>query len=119
MSLAQARERDRVSITGAAVSKMYTGDRTIDGVEVSVDGASLNERRDVKSYTDNGFEWSYEGDGPRQLSLALLADHLGDGNEALRRTEAFMEAVVANFGNEWSMTSDDIDRALANIGASA
>ena len=101
------------------MTKTYSGDRTIDGVEVSADGAPLAERTDLHTHTDNGFEWSYEGDGPRQLALALLADHLGDDARALDLTEAFMVAVVANFGNEWEMSSADIDRALDHIRAPA
>jgi hypothetical protein len=27
-----------------------------------------------------------------------------------------MQAVVANFGNEWEMTSADLDEALATLG---
>lgn len=97
--------------------KTYVGDRTIDGVEVTADGSPLDERYDLRTYTANGFEWSYEGDGPRQLALALLADHLGDDNAAERLADGFMTAVVANFGNDWEMTSQDVDQALANIGA--
>lgn len=92
--------------------KNYVGDRTIDGVKVSVDGEPLNPRTDVTEFSKNGFEWSYEGPEPRQLALALLVDHLGDASAARALVEPFMRAVVANFGNEWEMTSSDIDRAL-------
>ncbi len=97
--------------------KRYVGDRTIDGVKVTVDGVPLNPRNDVAEYSKNGFEWSYEGPEPRQLALALLVDHLGDTEAAKRTVEAFMRAVVANFGNEWEMTSADIDAALPAKGA--
>jgi hypothetical protein len=93
--------------------KVYSGDRTIDGVKVTVDGAPLDPRVNVMEFTKNGFEWSYEGAEPRQLALALLADHLGDAAAAKAMVEPFMQAVVANFGNEWEMTSADIDQALA------
>src|SRR6266567_3984933 len=58
--------------------KRYLGDRTIDGVKVTVDGAPLDPCLDVMEFTKNGFEWSYEGPEPRQLALALLVDHLAD-----------------------------------------
>jgi hypothetical protein len=45
----------------------------------------------------------------------MLADHLGDAQKALALVEDFMTRVVANFDNEWEMTSADIDRALENI----
>jgi hypothetical protein len=92
--------------------KRFSGDRTIDGVKVSVDGRPLDQRLDLHRYTANGFEWSYEGGEPRQLALAILAEHLSDPASAKALVEPFMKAVVANFGNEWEMTSADIDAAL-------
>lgn len=96
--------------------KRYTGDRTIDGVKVTVDDVPLDPRTDVTEYSRNGFEWSYEGPEPRQLALALLVDHLGDVEAAKLAVESFMHTVVANFGNEWEMTSADIDAALSAKG---
>jgi hypothetical protein len=95
--------------------KTFCGDRTIDGVKVTVDGKPLDQRLDLQTFTPNGFEWSYEGPEPRQLALAILADHLDDATKAKELVEPFMTAVVANFGNEWEMTSADIDAALAAI----
>ena len=99
--------------------KHYLGDRTIDGVKVTVDGVPLDPRVDVVEFSKNGFEWSYEGPEPRQLALALLVDHLGDKAKASAMVEAFMSAVVANFGNEWEMSSADIDEALAALSGKA
>jgi len=99
--------------------KRYVGDRTIDGVKVTVDGAPLDPAVDVVEFTRNGFEWSYEGPEPRQLALALLLDHLGDKEKAKASVEPFMSAVVANFDNEWEMTSADIDQALAALSGKA
>src|SRR4051812_24232611 len=95
--------------------KSFSGDRTIDGVKVTVDGRPLDQRLDLDRYTSNGFEWSYEGDEPRQLALAILAEHLTDAAAAKAMVEPFMKGVVANFGNEWEMTSADIDAALAAL----
>ena len=99
--------------------KRYAGDRTIDGVKVTVDGAPLDPRVGVVEFSKNGFEWSYEGPEPRQLALALLVDHLGDKETAKASVEPFMQAVVANFGNEWEMTSADMDAALAALSGKA
>jgi len=96
-------------------NRTFRGDRTIDGADVTVDGASLDPRLSLKTFTDHGFEWSFEGDGPRQLALAILAEHLTDDGEALALSENFMARVVANFGNEWEMSTTDIDTALSNI----
>ena len=95
--------------------KTFCGDRTIDGVKVTVDGKPLDQRLDLQKFTPNGFEWSYEGPEPRQLALAILAAHLEDSVQAKALVEPFMKAVVANFGNEWEMNSADIDADLAAI----
>src|ERR1700761_8769511 len=95
--------------------KQYVGDRTIDGVKVTVNGAPLDPALHVKEFSKNGFEWSYEGPEPRQLALALLVDHLGDAEVAKQLAEPFMQAVVANFGNEWEMNSSDIDLAVTAL----
>lgn len=93
--------------------KEYCGKRTIDGIVVTVDGAPLDERFDIQVFDDKGFEWSYEGTAPRQLALAVLADHFDDANLARDNVESFMTSVVANLDNDWTLTSQDIDTALA------
>lgn len=96
--------------------KQYTGDRTIDGIEVFVGDEPLDPQLSIEQYTDQGFEWSYEGAEPRQLALALLVDHLGTDHERARQlSEAFMKAVVAKLDNTWQLGSDDIDAALATL----
>lgn len=97
--------------------KHYRGDRTIDGIAVTVDGTPLPQRTDIAALSRDGFEWSYEGAAPAQLALAILADHFGDGARALALHEGFMRDVVANFANEWEMTSDDIAAALGKVAA--
>ena len=95
--------------------KRYVGDRTIDGVKVTVDGAPLDPCTHVVEFTKSGFEWSYEGPEPSQLAFAILSDHLGDAAAATTLYRRFMERVVANFDNDWEMTSADIDAALAAL----
>jgi Family of unknown function (DUF6166) len=93
--------------------KTYIGDRTIDGIQVTVDGQPLDPRADLQAYSKNGFEWSYEGPEPEQLAFALLMDHLGDAKRAEMLHAVFMREIVANFDNTWEMTSADIDANLA------
>jgi hypothetical protein len=93
--------------------KVYEGGRSLAGAIVTVDGRPLPPRHDLKLLSKAGFEWTYEGAGPAQLALALLADHLGDDQMALREYERFMREVVAFLDNSWRLTSDDIDAALA------
>jgi hypothetical protein len=86
----------------------YEGRRTIDGLVVTADGKRLDEHYEVKRFTRYGFEWTYEGESPQQLALAILYDHLGDKDRAIRLSESFMKKVVANFDNDWLLQSDEI-----------
>jgi len=98
--------------------KTYVGGRSLAGAQVTVDGVPLDPRFDLKRLSPTGFEWTYEGSGPAQLALALLADHLGDDAQALRLYEPFMRAVVAELDNSWELTSTEIDAALQVLGKS-
>ena len=102
-------------MAGGAAGRTFRGERTIDGLVVTVDGRPLDPRFDIKTFSDMGFEWSYEGASPSQLALAILAEHLGSPEKALALQDVFMREIVANFDNEWLMTSADIDEALDNI----
>ena len=82
---------------------------------MTVDGKRLDEHYDVKRFTTWGFEWTYEGDSPQQLALALLVEHLGDNERAIRLSEAFMRKVVANLDNDWMLTGAEIDTAIREI----
>jgi hypothetical protein len=93
--------------------KVYEGARSLAGAIVTVDGRPLSPRHDLKLLSKAGFEWTYEGAGPAQLALALLADHCGDDRKAVQHYERFMREVVANLDNAWRLTSGDIDAALA------
>ncbi|MGE0416398.1 MAG: DUF6166 domain-containing protein [Acetobacteraceae bacterium] len=93
--------------------KIYEGGRSLDGAVVTVDGTPLDPRFDIRRFSPAGFEWTYEGDGPRQLALAILADHLGDPQRALALTERFMREVVAELDNAWSLTDAEVAAAIA------
>lgn len=95
--------------------RSYEGRRTIDGLVVMVDGRKLDEHYEVKRFTRFGFEWSYDGDSPQQLALAILVDYLGDKDKAVRLSDPFMRSVVANFDNEWTLTGAEIDAALRRL----
>jgi len=96
--------------------KTYVGGRSLAGAEVTVDGKKLDPRFDLKRLSPTGFEWTYEGNGPAQLALALLADHLGDDRKALQLYAAFMRTVVAELDNSWELTAPEIDAAVKAIG---
>ena len=90
----------------------YEGKRTIDGLVVTVDGKPLDEHYDIKRFTKYGFEWTYEGESPQQLALAILFDRLGDKGRAIALSEPFMKTVVANLDNDWVLTGDAVDAFL-------
>lgn len=97
--------------------KTYRGSIGGDGNPcVTVNRLPLPLRLDLLNHSPSGFAWAYHGSGPAQLALALLADHLGDDAQALDLYQAFKRAVVARLpGAGWTLTSADIDKALAEI----
>jgi hypothetical protein len=97
--------------------KTYKGKRTIDGWVVTVDTRPLDEHYDVKRFTKYGFEWTYEGESPQQLALAILVDYLGDGERAVKLSAPFMKRVVANLDNDWALTGDEVEQEIRSIEA--
>lgn len=96
--------------------KIYSGTRAFDGLDVRVDDTPLAPRFDLKTYSRNGFEWSFEGLEPQQLALAILADAV-DEETALRLSGSFMRAIVANFDNDWEMSEEDVRAAVRSLEA--
>lgn len=95
--------------------KTYEGKRSIDGLVVTVDGRPLPEHYEVQRFTNWGFEWTYEGTSPHQLALAILYDHMGDKDRAIRLSEAFMKKIVADMDNDWTLTGAEVDTAVREI----
>lgn len=95
--------------------KKFEGQRTIDGLAVTVDGRKLDEHYEVKRFTTYGFEWTYEGDSPQQLALAILVEQLGDPQRAIALSEPFMRRVVANLDNDWTLSGDEVGAAVKAI----
>ncbi len=94
------------------MAKTYEGKREIDGLVVTVNGRPLSEHYEVKQFTKWGFEWTYEGPSPQQLALAILYDHLDNKERAINLSEPFMKKVIANLDNDWTLTSEEIERAI-------
>jgi Family of unknown function (DUF6166) len=88
---------------------IYEGRRTIDGLIVTVDGKRLDEHYKIERFTRFGFEWTYEGDSPQQLALAILFDRLGNKERAIKLSGPFMKTVIANLDNDWKLTGEDVD----------
>jgi len=93
--------------------KHYSGRREGHAAIVTVDGRRLNPRFDLWNHSPTGFEWGYAGSGPAQLALAILADHLGNDEQALNLYQRFKWAVVAELPHrEWILTSEEVEKML-------
>ena len=105
--------------------KHYVGERTETGCEVDVidkaspmGGYPLDPRRDLRNHSPDGFEWGYAGSGPAQLSLALLADALGDDEKAQQFYQDFKFKVVGRLASDnWELSQEDIRQSVAAIEA--
>ena len=95
--------------------KIYQGVRTPQGCSVTVNGAPLDPRLDLRQHSA-GIEWGYEGSAPRQLALAILCDYFGDDAMALQQYGMFMEVVVGELkGDEWTLTDDQIKQTFEQV----
>jgi hypothetical protein len=96
--------------------KIYRGRREGRAVYVTVSDALLNPRFDLWDYRWKRFDWGYDGGGPAQLALALLADCLGDDMEALRLHHNFKRAVLVNLWHDHWMFSENKILAILQLG---
>lgn len=86
----------------------------------------LDPRLDLANHSPTGLSWGYEGSGPAQLSLALLADALDDDAKALKLHQPFNSAYIARIDAkmEWVLSANMIrllacitERQLASLNA--
>ena len=93
--------------------KTFEGQREGYVADVTVNGIPLNPRLDLWNHSPTGFEWGYDGSGPAQLALALLADHLDDDDEAVQLHQEFKREVVAKFDRRgWTLTGEQMRQAV-------
>lgn len=77
--------------------------------------------RTITDYGEQFIGWGYEGNGPRQLAVSMLwyscVNHWVEIgklpetpiiNLVKKYSSAFTKDVVSKFGDEWSMTSDEV-----------
>jgi hypothetical protein len=96
----------RDPVAGAIVTCRRAGDAA---------ATPLPFRTDLCEHCPVGFDWGHNGAGPAQLALALLADHLGDDERALGLHQDFKRHVVSALRDEWTLTSDKVERAIEDI----
>lgn len=85
-----------------------TCDVVIEGEFEGPNVKRLAIRHDIRNHSTD-FEWGYAGSGPAQLALALLADALGDDDQALALHQIYKSEIVANLPyNEWTISRNGI-----------
>jgi len=95
-------------------AKIYRGRRlgpaeTLPPVEVTVDqGGKTRPLQHRVYHSPTGFEWGYPGSGPADLARSILWDCLGKGR-ALRLYMFFKDDFVARWGQQWQITSQEIE----------
>ena len=82
------------------------------GVVVRVDEKGelpLDPRYDLQNHSPTGFAWAYNGSGPAQLALAILADATGDDATALRHHQQFkFDKIAALPRGTWEIDRADV-----------
>ena len=100
---------------------LYRGRREAIGIcdvvvmDTDVDGHKLDPRFDLVNHSPTGFEWGYGGSGPAQLSLAILADYLGDDQMALDLYQDFKWDIVAQLPDVWKLTRKYIEDEISYL----
>lgn len=92
------------------MTKTFRGKRSFFGNQTTVtcNDKPLDLHLDLADHSPMGFEWGYNGSGPKQLALAMLAEAFTD-DEALEYYEQFMYDVITPLNDrKWEMTSSDI-----------
>ncbi len=49
------------------------------------------------------------------MALAILYDHLGDKDRAIALSEPFMQRVIADLDNDWTLTGEEVERAIKDM----
>lgn len=75
---------------------------------------------DIADKSPTGPNWGYNGSGPAQLSIALLAHYFREYSDPLemiqRYSFAFKEVVIANLKDDtWVLPDEEFDRHLRTI----
>ena len=82
----------------------------------------LEQRQDLANHSPSGFAWGYNGSGPSQLALAMLAHYFGASvgrrtadELALRYYQAFKAAVIAELDGRFELAVPDMQDKLRAI----
>lgn len=94
----------------------YKGIRTQEGCVVTVNGETLDPRHDLYNHSPDGFEWGYEGSGPAQLALAILAHEFQNDDGAIQLYQEFKRKAISCIqADEWTLDSTRISAIVEVI----
>lgn len=80
--------------------------------KVVVNDERLACRYDLLSASPDGFEWGYNGSGPAQLAVSILADAFDD-RIATERYDVFKRDVVATLPEHgWRLTRRELEQIV-------
>ena len=91
--------------------KIYHGwrDQLTRDTHVTANGVDL---RHVGTHSKT-LEWGYSGSGPSDLAWSILADYLGDEEQAFQLHHQFKRHFVTGFGEwEWTLSAEQIESWL-------
>lgn len=96
--------------------KGYVGRRNLDGCDVFVVTETATkglQREPLKHrmiHSPDGFEWGYEGSGPADLAVSILADWLGEDPTEKELLQGRCE--ISNEAFETAKNQDEIDALI-------
>jgi len=89
-------------------------DQCIVTVETGHHKRALRPRLDIRNHSPTGFEWGYNGSGPAQLALALVADACGRGWADPVIYQRVKNYVVSRLPKDgWVLTEEQIQAVVA------
>ena len=106
-----------------ATLKVYKGIRGADGIayayvaEAGRPDHSLSPRTDLFTRSSAGLDWGYDGNGPAQCALAIVADALGDDLRAVRVHSGFHFRTIAALPRHlsWQLTQAQVLAIVEDI----
>lgn len=76
---------------------------------VTLNGAPLNPRFDLRNHSPAGFNWGYNGSGPAQLALAICAAAFGDDVAALALYQGYKSHLIAGIKvDNWTLPLSEV-----------
>jgi Family of unknown function (DUF6166) len=111
-------------LTTSNLADCFTGQRRIAQGTCEVDYVTrdgehvpLDPRLDLFDHSPTGFEWGYQGSGPAQLALAILAS-VTSAEDAVRLHQDFKRDAIATIREDtWAIPHEAVAAWLRKAGA--